>query len=167
MQTFCQTITRLQIKRTFLLLKSNLVWAVIEIISTYHCSFRYKELTLDPCPNGKPLAIKYGSNMIKQCLVSKHVDVVLSDHRPNKQNVSQWLIKCLSSFKFIKQGQTRSNMVFKRESALVTKQRLITKQLRLDMASWSFLWEWNSFYIFLEYYYTLHRWLQITNKLRL
>ena len=29
------------------------------------------------------------SNMIKQCLVTKHVDVELSDHRPNKRTVLQ------------------------------------------------------------------------------
>ena len=80
-------------------------------------------------------------NMIKQCLVTKHVDVVLSDHHPNKQNVLRELIKCLSSFKFIKQGQTRWNKVSKRENAIITQQRLITKHFPFGQGSWSFLCE--------------------------
>ena len=82
MQTFYQRIRRFQIKRTFLLFKFKLVGAVIKMISTY-CFFRYKELALIPCANGKNgLAIKYD----KQCLVTKHDDVVLSDPSPNKKN---------------------------------------------------------------------------------
>ena len=103
-QTFCQTIRRLQIKRTFLLLKSNLVWAVIEIISTYYCSFRFKELTLDPCPNGKPLAIKYDQTMF-----GEQTCWCCTEWSPSKQTKCVTMIDQM--FVVFQIYQTRSNTI--------------------------------------------------------